>query len=147
MIIWVLADNPNRAFYERIGGREAGRRSIRVGGAPVDEAAYVWPLAGGHARALEGEVRGEAQVAMEDAVRIVEAQGIGARVDGIVGRITASPGEYAVNDVAARVTELRDRATTLRGLSTDRFSAADRTAATSAATSVDAAADRLETAR
>lgn len=51
MIIWVLADNPNRAFYERIGGRLAGQRTIRVGGATVEEAAYVWPLAGGSARA------------------------------------------------------------------------------------------------
>jgi GNAT superfamily N-acetyltransferase len=46
MIIWVLADNPNRGFYERIGGRPAGRRSIRVGGAAVDETAYVWSLEG-----------------------------------------------------------------------------------------------------
>ena len=44
MIIWVLADNPNRVFYERIGGRPAGRRAIRVGGATVDEAAFVWRL-------------------------------------------------------------------------------------------------------
>ena len=44
MIIWVLADNPNRPFYDRIGGRPAGHRTIRVGGAPVDEAAYVWRL-------------------------------------------------------------------------------------------------------
>jgi hypothetical protein len=42
MIVWVLADNPARAFYERLGGRAAGRRAIRVGGALVDEAAYVW---------------------------------------------------------------------------------------------------------
>ena len=46
MIIWVLSDNPNRAFYERIGGRLSGQRAIRVGGAPVDEAAYVWRLGG-----------------------------------------------------------------------------------------------------
>ena len=45
MIIWVLADNPNRGFYERIGGQFSGRRAINVGGATVDEAAYVWPLA------------------------------------------------------------------------------------------------------
>lgn len=44
LIVWVLADNPNRGFYERIGGRFSGRRAIRVGGATVDEAAYVWPL-------------------------------------------------------------------------------------------------------
>lgn len=44
LIVWVLADNPNRGFYARVGGRFSGRRSIRVGGAAVDEAAYVWPL-------------------------------------------------------------------------------------------------------
>ncbi len=44
LIIWVLADNPSRVFYERIGGRWAGQRTIRVGGAPVQEAAYVWRL-------------------------------------------------------------------------------------------------------
>ena len=42
MIVWVLADNSARAFYERLGGRAAGQRAIRVGGALVDEAAYVW---------------------------------------------------------------------------------------------------------
>lgn len=46
MIVWVLADNPGRAFYERIGGSPAGRRAIRVGGALVDEAAYKWRLEG-----------------------------------------------------------------------------------------------------
>jgi len=46
MIIWVLADNPNRPFYERTGGRLAGLRTIRVGGAAVEEAAYVWRLKG-----------------------------------------------------------------------------------------------------
>ncbi len=42
MIIWVLADNPARAFYQRLGGVPAGQRAIRVGGALVEETAYVW---------------------------------------------------------------------------------------------------------
>jgi GNAT superfamily N-acetyltransferase len=42
MIVWVLADNPARVFYERLGGRAAAQRAIRVGGALVEEAAYVW---------------------------------------------------------------------------------------------------------
>jgi GNAT superfamily N-acetyltransferase len=42
MIVWVLAKNPARSFYERLGGHPAGQRTIRVGGALVDEAAYVW---------------------------------------------------------------------------------------------------------
>ena len=42
MVIWVLADNPARGFYERLGGSAAGLRTIRVGGVLVDEAAYIW---------------------------------------------------------------------------------------------------------
>ena len=42
LIIWVLADNPARAFYEKLGGEASGLRTIRVGGVLVDEAAYVW---------------------------------------------------------------------------------------------------------
>ncbi len=42
MIVWVLADNPNRDFYERIGGHFTNLRTIRVGGVAVDEASYVW---------------------------------------------------------------------------------------------------------
>ena len=42
MIVWVLAQNTNRIFYDRMGGRPAGVRTIRVGGALVEEAAYVW---------------------------------------------------------------------------------------------------------
>ncbi|HUO23602.1 MAG TPA: GNAT family N-acetyltransferase [Caulobacteraceae bacterium] len=42
LVIRVLMDNPARGFYERLGGRPAGVRTIRVGGALVEEAAYVW---------------------------------------------------------------------------------------------------------
>ncbi len=42
-IIWVLRDNPARFFYERLGGRQVSHRSLRVGGAPVEAAAYGWP--------------------------------------------------------------------------------------------------------
>jgi GNAT superfamily N-acetyltransferase len=44
MIVWVLADNPNRGFYPRLGGWRHARKTIHVGGAPVDELAYVWRL-------------------------------------------------------------------------------------------------------
>src|SRR6516162_8632884 len=34
-IVWVLRDNPSRFFYERLGGRQAARKSLNVGGAWV----------------------------------------------------------------------------------------------------------------
>ena len=43
LIVWVLAGNPARYFYEAQGGRFVGTRAERVGGAPVDEIAFGWP--------------------------------------------------------------------------------------------------------
>jgi hypothetical protein len=40
--VWVLRENPNRWFYERLGGRPAAEATITVGGAPVVQTAYVW---------------------------------------------------------------------------------------------------------
>jgi ribosomal protein S18 acetylase RimI-like enzyme len=40
--VWVLRENPNRWFYERLGGRAAAESTILVGGAPVVQIAYVW---------------------------------------------------------------------------------------------------------
>jgi GNAT superfamily N-acetyltransferase len=42
MIVWVLADNPARGFYEHLGGEPAGEQRLNVGGQPVLEVAYVW---------------------------------------------------------------------------------------------------------
>jgi ribosomal protein S18 acetylase RimI-like enzyme len=42
MVVRVLAENPARGFYERLGGRPSSYRTIRVGGASVEEVAYVW---------------------------------------------------------------------------------------------------------
>jgi ribosomal protein S18 acetylase RimI-like enzyme len=42
-ILWVLRDNPSRFFYERLGGRQAARKSLDVGGAWVEALAYGWP--------------------------------------------------------------------------------------------------------
>jgi ribosomal protein S18 acetylase RimI-like enzyme len=42
MLVRVLAQNPARGFYERLGGEFGGMRMIHVGGARVEEAAYVW---------------------------------------------------------------------------------------------------------
>lgn len=41
-MLWVLRDNPSRWFYSHLGGREAAREGIRVGGQAVEQSAYVW---------------------------------------------------------------------------------------------------------
>ena len=41
-ILWMLADNPARFFYEGLGGDLVGHRTDRMGGEPVDEVAYAW---------------------------------------------------------------------------------------------------------
>ncbi len=42
MVVWVLADNPARHFYEHIGGVKVGERTIRLGDQQYREVAYVW---------------------------------------------------------------------------------------------------------
>lgn len=42
MLVWVLVSNPNRGFYERVGGRLTARRPIELGPETVDEDALVW---------------------------------------------------------------------------------------------------------
>ena len=42
LFLWVLADNPSRWFYERLGGRPALRGSTRVGGRLLPQLAMVW---------------------------------------------------------------------------------------------------------
>jgi ribosomal protein S18 acetylase RimI-like enzyme len=41
-LIWVLADNPSRFFYERMGGKRAGERDEALWGATLHEIAYGW---------------------------------------------------------------------------------------------------------
>lgn len=41
-MLWVLRDNPSRWFYSHLGGREAAREGIRVGGQAVEQSAFVW---------------------------------------------------------------------------------------------------------
>ncbi len=43
MYLWVLADNPSAGFYRHMGGREIARKTIDVGGKPLEEIAYGWP--------------------------------------------------------------------------------------------------------
>lgn len=42
LIIWALADNPNTAFYARLGGAIALEQTITIAGAQLREVAFVW---------------------------------------------------------------------------------------------------------
>ncbi len=41
-VLWMLADNPTRFFYEGLGGQIVGERTDTFAGADVDEIAYAW---------------------------------------------------------------------------------------------------------
>ena len=41
-ILWMLADNPTRFFYEGLGGAVVGRRVDRMSSTEVEEVAYAW---------------------------------------------------------------------------------------------------------
>ena len=43
LVVWVLAKNPARKFYEALGGVPSGQKPIRVGGRSVQKVAYLWP--------------------------------------------------------------------------------------------------------
>jgi L-amino acid N-acyltransferase YncA len=42
IIVWMLAQNPYRGFYEAVGGREVATRPITLGPETVEEIAYAW---------------------------------------------------------------------------------------------------------
>jgi L-amino acid N-acyltransferase YncA len=42
LLIWVLADNPSRAFYEALGGQLVQEKPIEIGGVKLREVAYGW---------------------------------------------------------------------------------------------------------
>jgi hypothetical protein len=42
LLVWVLSSNPNRLFYERLGGRMVARQPVRMGDALLQEIAYGW---------------------------------------------------------------------------------------------------------
>ncbi len=42
-VIYVVAVNPSRFFYERMGGKRQIERTERLWGADVAELGYVWP--------------------------------------------------------------------------------------------------------
>jgi ribosomal protein S18 acetylase RimI-like enzyme len=41
-VLWMLAQNPTRFFYEGLGGERVGERVDTMGGTDVDEVAYAW---------------------------------------------------------------------------------------------------------
>ncbi len=41
-VLWMLADNPTRFFYEALGGQFVGERTDKMAGQEVDEVAYAW---------------------------------------------------------------------------------------------------------
>jgi hypothetical protein len=56
MLVWVLADNPSRGFYEQMGGRYVMEKEIVIGGdKPLQEVAYGWPDIGAILRRQSGE--------------------------------------------------------------------------------------------
>lgn len=42
MLVWVLADNQSRRFYEALGGRFVTQQTITIGGQELTEVAYGW---------------------------------------------------------------------------------------------------------
>jgi ribosomal protein S18 acetylase RimI-like enzyme len=56
-IIWVLRDNQSRFFYERLGGRQAAKKTLNVGGAWIEALAYGWPDLSAFLAAVPGERR------------------------------------------------------------------------------------------
>jgi len=44
MIIWVLAANPSRGFYERLGGQMLKTKTVGIGGRQLEEIAYGWTM-------------------------------------------------------------------------------------------------------
>ena len=42
LLVWVLKDNPARAFYGRLGGEVLGSKTINIGGRDLEEVSYGW---------------------------------------------------------------------------------------------------------
>jgi ribosomal protein S18 acetylase RimI-like enzyme len=41
-MLWVLADNPSRGFYQHLGGKEVAQKQINIADADLQEIAYGW---------------------------------------------------------------------------------------------------------
>jgi L-amino acid N-acyltransferase YncA len=44
MLVWVLEENPSKAFYERLGGVLEARKTICLRGKDLQELAFGWPV-------------------------------------------------------------------------------------------------------
>jgi hypothetical protein len=42
LLVWVLADNPSRRFYEALGGQTVRVQPITIGGVTLDGVGYGW---------------------------------------------------------------------------------------------------------
>ena len=42
LVVWVLADNPSRGFYERLGGEKLAEERVEIGGKALWEWCYGW---------------------------------------------------------------------------------------------------------
>jgi len=42
LLIWVIADNPSRYFYESIGGKPVREKEVEIGGIKMKEIGYGW---------------------------------------------------------------------------------------------------------
>ncbi len=42
LLVWVLAENPSRRFYEALGGQYVREQPVTIGGAELVEVAYGW---------------------------------------------------------------------------------------------------------
>ncbi|MBB6283715.1 GNAT family N-acetyltransferase [Geobacillus subterraneus] len=42
LVVWVLADNPSRGFYERLGGKKLAEERVEIGGKALWEWCYGW---------------------------------------------------------------------------------------------------------
>jgi L-amino acid N-acyltransferase YncA len=73
MMVWALAANRSRGFYEALGGRQVGERTVIIGGAELPEIAYGWDDLGA---CLARNERGE-PVFRNAAPRGADAQGAG----------------------------------------------------------------------
>src|SRR6266478_3722532 len=56
-VLWVLRDNPARFFYERLGARQVGRKTLAVGGTVIEATAYGWLDLPGFLAAVSSEDR------------------------------------------------------------------------------------------
>ncbi len=42
MLTWVLAGNPSREFYEKLGGKQIAEKEVLIGGVKLPALAYGW---------------------------------------------------------------------------------------------------------